>query len=922
MLGSPTSTARPVTAPRSMIERPFGRQDRWIIALFIAAPILLFSLPALAGHPALAGDNLIQNYPLRVLSGRQLASGHLPLWNPLAFSGFPLLGAMNAGALFPATWLFAVLPDAVAWIVNLASAYAAAATGMYFLARWFRLGRLASVAGAISYGFMGAMLGHMVHLGLIQGQALLPWATLALVVIADRVRGEAATGSLRIDLVAAGWPLLLLAVCMGLAVLTGEPRSIADLFVVLLVVGAWTLLRQERGGVRQRVHLLAGYGAVTVLGLMLSAVQLLTGRAVVSYSQRSNLSAWFIGSGSLRPTWTALLAIPTILGGNGLLHQPRWFVEYNLPEVTGYAGLLALVGLFAACVQCFGRERRRRLPSYIPLFLVLVVVGLVLAWGSYTPAFNGVIHIPVINRTRLQSRNLAIVDLALAVLLAWFVDRVLAGDADGASLQGWRRWVTLSPLFATVLLVLVALVAPSQLASGLSAQADVVGMERFLWPWLAVAGLLAGACATLLYFWHRLAPARARRLLLVLFCLDFGIFFLGCTTGLVSGGADQLPTRSSASSLIGTKGRFALVDPSLANLNQFITLGKPNTNVFTGIPSVQGYGSLIPEFYGEVTDAHTQDGLSACSLAEGRLRQLRLSAVAAGTNVLAPMIFDTTVRPPVPLEPTLATPCPEAPEVATHDSRWFYFGQLRMVSELFLPPRTTTVGHEAPRVSLIGATGKRVASTSTVQTQTGGWRISFEQPVSAAGLRVASGALNVAEGGTLRDTEGNLFSLNGSFQRAMDGKGWRLEATTATYQVFRTTRELVPKIALEPHLPGSSVRSVTTTVRGADDAVVTLVKPTTLVRSVSFVPGWTATYVPVNGGVSQTAPVLQHDLVQAVQLPAGSWKVSFRYHPKGLVLGLLFSGFGAAILVVSAFVLWRHGRRRGIPSHEVPSALG
>jgi hypothetical protein len=58
-------------------------------------------LPALLGHPAIDGDNLIQNFPLRVLSGQQIASGHLPLFNPLANSGTPLLGGLNAGALYP-----------------------------------------------------------------------------------------------------------------------------------------------------------------------------------------------------------------------------------------------------------------------------------------------------------------------------------------------------------------------------------------------------------------------------------------------------------------------------------------------------------------------------------------------------------------------------------------------------------------------------------------------------------------------------------------------------------------------------------------------------------------------------------------------------------------------------------------------------
>ena len=64
---------------------------------------MLFIVPALVGHPAIDADNLIQNFPLRVLAGHQLASGHLPLLDPLTNSGTPLLGGMNAGALYPLT---------------------------------------------------------------------------------------------------------------------------------------------------------------------------------------------------------------------------------------------------------------------------------------------------------------------------------------------------------------------------------------------------------------------------------------------------------------------------------------------------------------------------------------------------------------------------------------------------------------------------------------------------------------------------------------------------------------------------------------------------------------------------------------------------------------------------------------------------
>lgn len=905
----------------TMFPRALERIDWWILGIFAILPVVIFTIPALFGHPALAGDNLIQNYPLRVLAGRQIASGHLPLWNPLAFSGFPLLGSLNAGAAFPATFLFAVLPDGAAWVLNVSTAYSVAAIGALCLVRFLGVRRAAAVFSSVAYGFAGAMLGHMVHLGLLQGQALLPWAVLALLVIAERFRGPASTGRFTADLINAGWPLITLAGCVGLAGLTGEPRAITDLFVVIVVVGLWTGLRSGTGGWRSRTRLVIACGLAGGVGAALSAIQILPGSAVVAYSQRSNLTAQFIGSGSLKPAWTSLLAIPTILGGNGLLHQPRWFIEYNLAEVTGYVGLIALVGLFAAVGQLVGRTRRRALPPWVPLFVVLVLVGLVLSWGNYTAAFHGILHIPLVDRTRLQSRNLAIVDLALCILLGWFIDRLLARDFDAASLEGWRRWLTLTPLGVTLALVIAAVVVPERVLSGLSAQRNVVGMEHFLWPWLVVAGLLAGSLGGLLLGWRRLGQRRAFRLLVGVCAVDLIVFVAGCTTGLVSGGADALPTRATASALIGTQGRFALVDPSLANLDQFIALGEPNVNVFTGLQSVQGYGSLVPTFYGEATDTHVQDGLNSCALAMGRLRQLRLSAVAAGTDILAPLVR-SSAAPSVTLHPPAPQPCPGAPQVATHDMRSFYFGQLLTVRSITLPLSPTLVRTTAPNVVLVDGTGRRLASVPTVTTTPTGWRYLFAGNLRAGGFRVTSGALGITQGGSATDTAGNVYSLNGDYQRAMGEKSWRLVATTATYQVFRTTRPLVPKMQLEGAARGSIVHWVHTSARGADTASISMASAGTVVRSVSFVPGWTATYAPVDGGTAIAVPVTQHDLVQAITLPAGNWTVAFRYSPSGLGLGLMLSGLAIVVLGAASGFLWFHRRRRSATSTGHPARQG
>ena len=90
--------------------------------MLVAVPLLLNVPFALAGHPVLDGDNLTQNYPLRVLSGQLIAHGRLPLGDPGIWSGVPLLAGWNAGSMFPGTWLFAVLPGVAAYELNVVAA--------------------------------------------------------------------------------------------------------------------------------------------------------------------------------------------------------------------------------------------------------------------------------------------------------------------------------------------------------------------------------------------------------------------------------------------------------------------------------------------------------------------------------------------------------------------------------------------------------------------------------------------------------------------------------------------------------------------------------------------------------------------------------------------------------------------------------
>jgi hypothetical protein len=899
---------------RPLILRPMERADRRALLVLVILPVLFFVIPTLAGHPPLAGDNLIQNFPLRVLTGQQLRAGFLPLWNPLAFSGSALLGALNSGSYFPGTWLFIFLPAMVAWVLNMIGCYVVAGIGLYLLCRWLGLRSLASLLGALSYAFTGTMIGQMVHLGVIQGQALLPWVVLAILVLSERLRANGSSPSWRADLIRCGWPFVALVLVVALIVLTGEPRAIADLVVVGVLCGLYVLVvPTSRAGLSRRA-LLAVVAAVAVgWGIALCGAELLVSQHVISASQRSDLTSSFIGSGSLNPRWTALLGIPDLSGGNGLFGQPSWFVQYNLPEVTSYSGLLALAGLFAAIGQLIGR-RRTSAPRWLWLFVSMVVVGLILSWGEYTPLFHVIAHLPIIDRTRLQSRSMAIVCLALCVLLAFFLDRVLEADLDGASLLGWRRWLTAAPILATALIALVALGWPAQLESWMEATGSSIYQGRRLWPSFLIVLVLCALTLLVVLGARSLGSERRRRLVIAVVVLDVAFFLVTSTTGLTGGGAPSEPSRAQATALLGTQGRFALVDQSLATYNQFVGLGLPNTNVFTGLASIQGYGSLVNNTYNTATNTHLLGSLDACQLELGRFRQLQLASLGIGANQLAPVI--ATKGPGAQVLPLAPVPgCPGARPVAHGGLRRFVFGQSIEVASVFVAARSAAVMRDEAAVaslhlSVLGADGSIRPVASTITALSTGWLVRLEHPTPAAGLALSGPVHQIMDASEVTGADGTIYSLDGAFQDAVDDGAWDLTATTGTYQVFHAASPLVPALSLRGGRASSTVRSRQVAANGDESDVIDARSPITVVRAVAYARGWRATFTPVGGGASTTVPLAAHDLVQSFRLPAGLWRVDIAYRPSGLVHGLLLSGLSAGVLAVLAVLLVVRDRRR------------
>jgi hypothetical protein len=568
------------------------RADAVVATVLVALPVLWFGIPALAGKPLMPGDDVYQNYPLRVLSGHLLAGGHLPLWDAWLWSGTPLLAGFNAGALYPGTFVFALVPPIAAWVANEIFLFAVCGLGLYALLRVHRLAPLAAAVGAVAFTFAGFMPSHLRHIGLIQGMSWAPWMLLAMEMLATRARHRIAW-----------WMLLTL--CGALVALSGEPRAIAN---VAVVVGVYALAIIWRA--RYWRALLTALVLAVPFVLALGAVQLLPGFAFLRTSQRAHVGyAWF-AHGSLPPSQLVLSVVPYLVGGYSQLHLLPGFAGhgYTLPEVSGYVGLLALVALFTFPFWRNSRYTRQW------AWVALIVVGLVLALGGTTPAGHVLARIPVYGHQRLQNRNLGVVDLGLAGLLACWVDAVMRATRPATTRS--RRWLAerlcaLLPVALVVALVTTAWLAPGSLQNFLTvvpARTDLFGPLR----WYLVAALgVAVAVGWFVVRYPRLTPRTRAVLLVGIVAVDLGLALLNQELWPVDTATlrkHQTVTAAIADAL-RSGGRYALYDPQQrvrGDRNALANALMPDLNILYELPSIQGYSSVVDSVYEAQTATHTR----------------------------------------------------------------------------------------------------------------------------------------------------------------------------------------------------------------------------------------------------------------------------------------------------------------------------
>jgi hypothetical protein len=384
-----------------------------LLAVFV---LLLFARLLFTDRVLASGDILHYFYPYRDYAAAALREGHIPLWNPYIFGGAPFLANPQAAVLYPLHWPLSWLPVTKhiywsaalhAWILAL---------GGYALMRRLGSGWLAGVVTGLvlaGSGFYGGMLG---HINQMNGAAWLPWMVWAGIVSSEQL--SVSSGRSRI-----AYYVLRIAyfsLFVSLSLLAGHTQTAyINLFGVgVMGIGYWVLgSRQWRPwhpipNTQYLISFLLIYGAGTLLGLLLSAAQLLPTLELSGLGLRGGgLSYQEVTSFSLRP----LLLAWTLLPSYGLRDLSVVF------DTLGYTEFVASVGTLGLLLAVVGLWKGRGSDAWNRRLWWLGVgfagLGLLLALGRWNPAYYLLYKfVPGFDLFRTPARWMMLYSLGVAIL--------------------------------------------------------------------------------------------------------------------------------------------------------------------------------------------------------------------------------------------------------------------------------------------------------------------------------------------------------------------------------------------------------------------------------------------------------------------------------------------------------------------------
>lgn len=337
-------------------------------------------------------DPIRQQIPWRKQVIDAWKAGKAPLWNAYDFSGTPLLGNIQSGALYPMNIVFFVFPFEIAWSLLIISQPLLAGIFLYLFLRHKHIEPLASLVGAIMFALSGFSIAWLTW-GTIVSTIL--WLPLALYSF-----DEIHTGRKK-------WPWRLLFIWSVISSFFAGHLQIFFYGMLLFVAYA---VGQQKAVKRTKL---------SVMHVMIPCVILLMTAPV-----------WM----RLIPTYMASSRMEGVIWTNeGFFIPIRHLVQFIAPDYFGnpttlnywgtwnYGEMIGYIGVIGLAFAFIGMSR-------ITVFWVgTIICCLVFAVDGPIARLPYVLHIPFLSSLQ-PTRLMGIIDFSLSILAAYGFSSILKNE--------------------------------------------------------------------------------------------------------------------------------------------------------------------------------------------------------------------------------------------------------------------------------------------------------------------------------------------------------------------------------------------------------------------------------------------------------------------------------------------------------------
>jgi hypothetical protein len=394
-----------VNSRLSTTSSPDARLSRALPAgVFVLLVLAAYASPLIFRRNFVGRDLLVYNLPLEKAVHDAWARGTLPLWNPDASGGRPLLPNPNTGAFYPVRPALSAVPFPLAMRIYPVLHWAAAGIGMVLLLRVLRASPGAALVAASTYSFSGVMVSEIYYSNFQPGVTLLPWSLWALV---RPARSRARR-------------VLVLAIVLALMMLAG------DVFTIGIAAGAGLLWIAAETPREDRRRLAGDLFAALGLAALLAAPQVAATALMVPETHRGVLGMKLAEVLAFSvPPWRLLeLAVPYLFGETWSNHVPSiWAASaYRFLFATLYCGAFALAAVLVLARRRPGPASGARFAPILAGIALLLCVP-----GSLAP--RAMLEWPARFPLRYPEKFCVALAFALAVAAGVALDRFRSASA-------------------------------------------------------------------------------------------------------------------------------------------------------------------------------------------------------------------------------------------------------------------------------------------------------------------------------------------------------------------------------------------------------------------------------------------------------------------------------------------------------------